>query len=54
MGNTMEMRNLLEALPEKEKKRVDELEKKIIGILQGESDIEICALLSILNKKLKQ
>lgn len=41
-------------LPEKEKKRVDELEKKIIGILQGESDIEICALLSILNKKLKQ
>lgn len=41
-------------LPEKEKKRVDELEKKIIGILQGESNIEICALLSILNKKLKQ
>jgi len=39
-------------LPEKEKKRVDELEKKIISILQGESDIEVCALLSVLNKKL--
>lgn len=41
-------------LPEKEKNRVDELEKKIISILQGESDIEVCTLLSILNKKLKQ
>lgn len=41
-------------LPEKEKKRVDELEKKIISILQGESDIEVCALLSVLNKKLNQ
>ena len=41
-------------LPEKEKKRAEELEKKIFSILQGESDIEICTLLSILNKKLKQ
>ena len=41
-------------LPEKEKKRADELEKKIFSILQGESDIEICTLLSVLNKKLKQ
>lgn len=41
-------------LPEKEKKRVNELEKKIISILQGESDIEVCTLLSVLNKKLKQ
>ena len=41
-------------LPEKEKKRADDLEKQIISILHGESDIEICALLSVLNKKLKQ
>ena len=41
-------------LPEKEKKRADDLEKQIISILQGESDVEICALLSVLNRKLKQ
>ena len=41
-------------LPEKEKKRADDLEKQIISILHGESDVEICALLSVLNKKLKQ
>ena len=41
-------------LPEKEKKHADDLEKQIISILHGESDVEICALLSVLNKKLKQ
>ena len=41
-------------LPEKEKKRADDLEKQIISILRGESDVEICALLSVLNKKLKR
>jgi hypothetical protein len=39
---------------EKEKKQVEALEKEIISKLQGKSDIEICALLSVLNSKLNQ
>ena len=41
-------------LPEKEKKRAADLEEKIIRILQGENDIDVCALLSVLNKRLNQ
>lgn len=41
-------------LPEKEKKRAEELEKEIIRKLQGENDIDICVLLSVLNKRLNQ
>lgn len=41
-------------VPEKEKKQVEALEKEIFSILQGKSDIEICALLSVLNSKLNQ
>lgn len=41
-------------VPEKEKKQVEALEKEIISILQGKSDIEICALLSVLNIKLNK
>lgn len=39
-------------LPEKDKKRVSELEAKINAILSGNSNAEICALLEILNKKM--
>lgn len=39
---------------EKEKKQVEALEKEIISKLQGKTDIEICALLSVLNSKLNQ
>lgn len=41
-------------LPEKDKKRVSELEAKINAILSGNSNAEICALLEILNKKMKR
>ncbi len=41
-------------LPEKDKKRVSELEAKISAILSGNSNAEICALLEILNKKMKR
>lgn len=41
-------------LPEKDKKRVSELEAKISAILSGNSNVEICALLEILNKKMKR
>jgi hypothetical protein len=39
-------------LPGKEKKRVLELEKEINKILSGNNDVEICALLEVLNKKM--
>lgn len=41
-------------LPEKDKKRVSELEKKINGILWGDNNVDICTLLEILNKKMKR
>ena len=40
-------------LPEKDKKRALELEENINNILSGDSNIDICTLLAILNKKLK-
>lgn len=40
-------------LPEKDKKRVSELEAQIGAILSGNSNAEICVLLEILNKKMK-
>ena len=40
-------------LPEKDKKRVSELETEINKALSGNSDIEICTLLEMLNKKMK-
>ena len=41
-------------LPEKDKKRVSELEKRINQILSGDNNIDICTLLSILNKKIER
>ena len=39
-------------LPEKDKKRASELEKKINNILIGDNNIDVCTLLAILNKKI--
>ena len=39
-------------LPEKDKKRVSELEAKINEILSGNSNVDICTLLEVLNKKM--
>ncbi|MBO7494836.1 MAG: hypothetical protein J6T87_11930 [Bacteroidales bacterium] len=39
-------------LPEKDKKRVSELEAKINEILSGNSNLDICTLLEVLNKKM--
>ncbi|MCQ2960173.1 MAG: hypothetical protein MJ198_08310 [Bacteroidales bacterium] len=40
-------------LSEKDKRRASELETEINKVLSGNSDIEICTLLEILNKKMK-
>ena len=40
-------------LPEKDKQKADELEKRISQLLSGDSNVDICTLLSILNKKIK-
>lgn len=40
-------------LPEKDKKRVSELEQKINQVLSGNDNVDICTLLEILNKKMK-
>ena len=41
-------------LPEKDKSKADELEKKISKLLSGDNNIDVCTLLSILNKKMKK
>ena len=41
-------------LTEKDKSKVDDLEKKINMLLSGDTNIDICTLLSILNKKMKK
>lgn len=41
-------------LPEKDKQRSAELEAKIAQVLSGDANVDICTLLSILNKKMKQ
>lgn len=40
-------------LPEKDKSKADDLEQKINRMLSGDTNIDVCALLSILNKKIK-
>lgn len=40
-------------LPVKDKKRASELEEKISKLLSGDTNMDICTLLSILNKKIK-
>ena len=41
-------------LPEKDKSKADELEKKISQLLSGDNNVDVCTLLSILNKKMKK
>ena len=41
-------------LPEKDKSKADELEKKISRLLSGDNNVDICTLLSILNKKVNK
>ena len=41
-------------LPEKDKQKADALEKKISELLSGDTNVDVCTLLSILNKKMKQ
>ena len=41
-------------LPEKDKKKAGELEKKINEILSGDDNVDVCTLLSILNKKIQK
>ena len=39
-------------LPEKDKRRVKELEEQINVLLSGDNNMDVCALLSVLNKKI--
>jgi hypothetical protein len=41
-------------LPEKDKKKSSELEDKINRILSGNNNVDVCTLLSILNKKINK
>ena len=41
-------------LPESQKKNTDELESKISEILSGDHNLDVCTLLRLLNKKLKE
>jgi len=41
-------------LPEKDKSKAEDLEKKISKLLSGDNNIDVCTLLSILNKKMNK
>ena len=41
-------------LPEKDKPKADDLEKKICKLLSGNNNLDVCTLLSILNKRMKK
>jgi len=41
-------------LPDKDKSKADDLEKKINKLLSGDTNIDVCTLLSILNKKMNK
>jgi hypothetical protein len=41
-------------LPEKDKSKAYDLEKKISKLLSGDNNIDVCTLLSILNKKMNK
>lgn len=53
-NNGTNVRTQTYVLPEKDKKRVSELEQKINQMLSGNDNVDICTLLEILNKKMKQ
>lgn len=41
-------------LPEKDKRRAKELEEQINHLLSGDTNVDVCTLLAILNKKLNK
>lgn len=41
-------------LPEKDKQKADALKKRINEILSGDTNVDVCTLLAILNKKLNK
>ncbi|MCR4602551.1 MAG: hypothetical protein K5683_03310 [Prevotella sp.] len=41
-------------LPEKDKSKAEELERRITKLLSGENNVDVCTLLSILNKKINK
>ena len=41
-------------LPEKDKSKAEDIEKKISKLLSGDTNIDVCTLLSILNKKMNR
>ncbi len=53
-NNGTNIRTQTYVLPEKDKKRVSELEQKINQMLSGNDNVDICTLLEILNKKMKR
>jgi hypothetical protein len=46
------MRTQTYILPKKDRKKATELERKITQLLSGDTNIDVCTLLSILNKKI--
>jgi len=48
----MAVRTQTYVLPEKDKSKSEQLEKKIVKLLSGDSNVDVCTLLSILNKKI--
>lgn len=53
-NNGTNVRTQTYVLPEKDKKRVSELEQKINQILSGNDNVDICTLLEISNKKMNR
>ena len=53
-SNGTSVRTQTYVLPEKDKQKADELEKKINQLLSGDNNVDVCTLLSILNKKMNK
>ncbi len=53
-NNGTNIRTQTYVLPEKDKSKADELEKKISQLLSGDNNLDVCTLLSILNKKMNK
>ena len=41
-------------LPEKDKRQAEQLENQIMKLLSGDNNVDVCTLLSILNKKMNK
>ena len=41
-------------LPEKDKSKAEDLEKRISKLLSGDTNLDVCTLLSLLNKKMNK